>query len=44
MAIRFEKAFGIPAATMLRMQAAWDLAQAELRADEIKVERWPEVA
>ena len=44
MAIRFEKAFGIPAATMLRMQAGWDLAQVELRADEIKVERWPEAA
>ena len=44
MAIRFEKAFGIPAATMLRMQAGWDLARAEMRADEIKVERWPEAA
>ena len=44
MAIRFQKAFGISAETMLRMQAAYDLAQAELRADEIKVERWPEAA
>ena len=44
MAIRFEKAFGIRAETMLRMQAAYDLAQVELRADEIKVERWPEAA
>ena len=44
MAIRFEKAFGVPAATMLRMQAGWDLAQVELRADEIKMERWPEAA
>ena len=44
MAIRFEKAFGISAETMLRMQAAYDLAQVELRADEIKVERWPEAA
>ena len=44
MAIRFEKGFGISAATMLRMQAAYDLAQAELRADEIKVERVPEAA
>ena len=44
MAIRFEKGFGIPAATMLRMQAGYDLAQAELRADEIKVERVPEAA
>ena len=32
MAIRFEKAFNDPAATMMRMQAAWDLAQVELRA------------
>ena len=44
MAIRFEKAFGISAETMLRMQAAYDLAQAELKADKIKVERWPEAA
>ena len=44
MAIRFEKGFGIPAATMLRMQAAHDLAQAELSADEIKVTRWPKAA
>ena len=44
MAIRFETAFGVPAATMLRMQAGWDLAQVELRADEIKVERWLEAA
>jgi antitoxin HigA-1 len=44
MAIRFEKAFGIAAATMLRMQAGYDLAQVELRADQIKVERWPEAA
>ena len=44
MAIRFEKGFGIPAATMMRMQAGYDLAQVELRADEIKVERVPEAA
>jgi antitoxin HigA-1 len=44
MAIRFEKAFGISAETMMRMQAAWDLAQVALRADAIKVERWPEAA
>ena len=44
MAIRFEKAFGISAETMLRKQAAWDLAQVELRADGIMVERWPETA
>ena len=44
MAIRFEKAFGISAATMIRMQEAWNMAQVELRADAIKVERWPEAA
>ena len=44
MAIRFEKAFGISAGTMLRMQEAWNMAQVELRADAIKVERWPEAA
>lgn len=44
MAIRFEKAFGIPAATMMRMQAGYELAQIELRADAIKVDRWPEAA
>ena len=44
MAIRFEKAFGISAETMLRMQLGYNLAQVELRADEIKVERVPEVA
>ena len=44
MAIRFEKGFGIPAATMMRMQAGYDLAQVELRADEIRVERVPEAA
>lgn len=44
MAIRFEKAFGISAVTMLRMQEGWNLAQVELRADEIKVVRWPVAA
>ena len=44
MAIRFAKAFGISAKTMMRMQAGYDLAQVELRADAIKVERWPEAA
>ncbi|MGA0544441.1 HigA family addiction module antitoxin [Brevundimonas sp. VNH65] len=37
MAIRFEKAFGLSADTLLRMQAAHDLAQARARSDEIKV-------
>jgi len=39
MAIRFEKAFGIPADTMLRMQSAHDLVAARQHEDEIDVER-----
>ncbi|HEX2763833.1 MAG TPA: HigA family addiction module antitoxin, partial [Allosphingosinicella sp.] len=39
MAIRFEKAFGIPAETMLRMQTAYDLASARQHEHEIKVAR-----
>lgn len=39
MAIRFEKAFGLKADTMLRMQVAYDLAQARAREGEILVER-----
>ncbi len=39
MAIRFEKAFGVRADTMLRMQAARDLAVARGREGEILVER-----
>lgn len=39
MAIRFEKAFGLSADTLMRMQAAHDLAQVRARAGEINVER-----
>ncbi len=39
MAIRFEKAFGVRADTMLRMQAAHDLALARAHENELKVER-----
>ncbi len=39
MAIRLEKAFGGGAEAWLRMQAAYDLAQAEKRAGKIKVGR-----
>ncbi len=39
MAIRLDKAFGGGADTWLRVQAAYDLAQAMKRANEIKVER-----
>jgi plasmid maintenance system antidote protein VapI len=37
MAIRFEKAFGVKADTILRMQSAYDLAQARAHEDEINV-------
>jgi antitoxin HigA-1 len=39
MAIRFEKAFGIRADTMLRMQTAYDLAQARAHERDIRVDR-----
>lgn len=39
MAIRFEKAFGLKAETLMRMQAAHELAEARAREDEIEVER-----
>ncbi len=39
MAIRLDKAFGGGAGTWLRLQAAYDLAQAMRHADRIKVER-----
>jgi addiction module HigA family antidote len=39
MAIRLDKAFGGGAETWLRLQAAYDLAQAMKRADRIKVDR-----
>lgn len=38
MAIRFEKAFGVKADTLMRMQATYELAQARMRDDEIGVE------
>ncbi|MEO7240030.1 MAG: HigA family addiction module antitoxin [Sphingomicrobium sp.] len=37
MAIRFEKAFGLKADTLMRMQSAWALAEARSREDEIEV-------
>jgi antitoxin HigA-1 len=43
MAIRLEKAFGGGAETWLRMQSAYDLAQAEKRARKIKVRRVKDV-
>lgn len=44
MAIRFEKAFGISADTLLRMQSAYELAQVRTHASDIAVERIPEPA
>ena len=38
MAIRFEKAFGLRADTLMRLQAAHELAEARAREDEIVVE------
>ena len=39
MAIRFEKAFGVKADTLMRMQAAYDLARVRAGEDAIEVER-----
>ena len=39
MAIRFEKAFGIKADTLLRMQTAYELAQARAHERDIKVRK-----
>ena len=39
MAIRLDKAFGRGAETWLRLQAAYDLAQAQKSAGKIKVRR-----
>ena len=39
MAIRFEKAFGIDAETLMRMQAGYELAQARAHEDDIHVDR-----
>ena len=39
MAIRFEKAFGVRADTLLRMQTTHDLAEARLHEKDIRVER-----
>lgn len=40
MAIRFEKAFGIKADTLLRMQTTYELAQAREHEQDIKVEKF----
>lgn len=40
MALRLEKAFGVSMDLLLRMQAAYDAAQARARADEVDVQRF----
>ena len=40
MAIRLAKAFGSTTETWIRLQAAYDVAQAQVREDEIEVERY----
>lgn len=44
MAVRFEKAFGLSATTLLRMQSAYDLVQAKLISETLIIERLPELA
>ncbi len=44
MAIRFEKAFGIKADTLLRMQTTYDLAQARKHEADIRVGKLAKVA
>ena len=39
MAIRFEKAFGLKAETLVRMQSAYELTEARAHEDEIEVEK-----
>jgi len=39
MALRFEKAFGLNADTLMRMQVAHEMAQARERIDELRVHR-----
>jgi plasmid maintenance system antidote protein VapI len=40
MAVRFEKGFGVDAGLLLRMQAAYALAEARKRAKQLKVKRF----
>jgi addiction module HigA family antidote len=44
MAIRFEKAFGVKADTLLRMQATYELAQARANEGAIQVARFRRAA
>ena len=40
MALRIEKAFGVKMDTLLRMQTAWEIAEARKREGEVEVERY----
>jgi addiction module HigA family antidote len=40
MALRVEKAFGVPMDTLMRMQNSFDIAEARRREGDIKVERF----
>jgi len=44
MALRIEKAFGVKMDTLLRMQAAYDIAQTRKRENRIRVQRFHPVA
>ena len=44
MALRIEKAFGVEMDTLLRMQAAYDIAQTRKRENQIRVQRYHPVA
>jgi len=44
MAIRFEKAFGLKADTLCRMQTNYDLAKARQGEGKIRVKRWLDAA
>lgn len=44
MAIRFEKAFGVKADTLLRMQTSYELAHARANEGEIRVEKFRKAA
>src|SRR5271170_3312137 len=44
MALRIEKAFGVRMETLMRMQSAYDIAQARKREKQISVPRFPMLA
>ena len=44
MALRIEKAFGVKMDTLMRMQAAYDIAQTRKREKQIQVRRIPQLA